>query len=100
DQLEPQHPQVSIARMRPAILIGRRIEHRLGTALRRGIIPDGGNRALPLVWDEDVADGFVLALQKSARGAFNLAAAEPLPPRELARAAGLRVLKMPLRALR
>src|SRR5207244_10472324 len=56
--------------------------------------------ALPLVWDEDVADGFLLALKQGARGAFNLAADEPLPPRELARAAGMRVLKLPVGALR
>jgi nucleoside-diphosphate-sugar epimerase/putative sterol carrier protein len=100
DELEQAHAGVSIARMRPSVLIGRRIEHRLGSALRRGVIPDGGAGAMPLVWDEDVADGFLLALKQGARGAFNLSANEPLPARELAQAAGMRVLKLPLGALR
>lgn len=84
---------VSVARIRPAILIGRRMDHQLGAAMRRGWFPDGGS--MPVVWDEDVADAFMLALRSGARGAFNVAAGEPLPARELAKAAGLRHLKLP-----
>ena len=98
DALERDHPDLAVARLRPAILIGRRIEHQLGAALRRRLLPDGGS--LPLVWDEDAADGFLLALKSAARGAFNLSADEPLPARDLAAAAGMRVLRVPLGAVR
>ena len=93
DALERQHPDLSAARMRPAILIGRRMDHWLGAAMRRGLFPDAG--APPLVWDDDVADAFLLALKSGARGAFNLAADEPVPARDLARAAGMRLLRLP-----
>ena len=89
---------VSVTRFRPAILIGRRMEHQLGAAMRRGYFPEGGS--MPVVWDEDVADAFLLALHKGASGAFNVAADEPLPARELAKAAGLKHLDVPRGALR
>lgn len=98
DALEREVPELSVARIRPAILIGRRMEHQLGAAMRRGLLPDGGS--MPVVWDEDVADAFILALKSGARGAFNLAAEEPLPASELAAAAGMRVLRVPRGLLR
>jgi nucleoside-diphosphate-sugar epimerase len=99
EALEREHPDLSVARFRPTILIGRRMEHQLGSALRHGVLPRSG--PLPLVWDEDVADAFLLALKSGARGAFNLSADEPLPAEELAREGGLRVLRMrgPMRAV-
>lgn len=98
DELCARHPDLSVARLRPAILIGRRMDHQLGAAMLRGWFPDGGS--MPVVWDEDVADAFLLALKSGARGAFNLAAEEPLPSRELALAAGLRRLRVPRGVLR
>ncbi len=98
DRLETEHPDLSVARIRPGILVGRRMEHQLGAAMRRRLLPDGGS--MPLVWDEDVADAFLLALKSGARGAFNAAADEPLPARELAKAGGMRVLRVPRGALR
>jgi len=96
DEVEAAHPEVAMVRFRPVILLGRRMDHVLGTALRRGILPDSGTIPLPVVWDEDVADAFVLAVKsETARGAFNLAADEPLPSRQLARAAGLRTVTVP-----
>jgi UDP-glucose 4-epimerase len=97
DEMEAAHPETAIIRFRPAILLGRRMEHALGAAFRRGVLPDSGLAPMPVVWDEDVADAFVLAVKShSARGAFNLAADEPLPSRELARAVGLRTLAVPM----
>jgi nucleoside-diphosphate-sugar epimerase len=95
DEFERAHPALAVCRLRPAILVGAHMEHLLGDALRRRRLFDSGPAPLPLVWDEDVADAIVLALKKQARGAFNLGADEPLPPRELARAAGLPVVKVP-----
>src|SRR5438270_6147703 len=96
DEMEAEHPAVAVVRFRPAILLGRRMEHALGAAFRRGVLPDTGPTPMPVVWDEDVADAFVLAVKSDrARGAFNLAADHPLPSRELARAAGLRTMAVP-----
>lgn len=97
DELEAAHPEVAIVRLRPAILLGRRMEHALGAAFRRGALPDSGESPLPIVWDEDVADAFLLAARsENARGAFNLAADEPLPTKALAAAAGLRTIRVPV----
>jgi NAD-dependent epimerase/dehydratase family protein/SCP-2 sterol transfer family protein len=87
DELERATPDLRLVRFRPAILIGNRMEHDLGALLRKRLLPDVPN--LPVVWDEDVADAFILALRTGAKGAYNLAADEQLPARELARLTGL-----------
>jgi UDP-glucose 4-epimerase len=92
DELERAHTDLRVARFRPAILIGRRMENLLGTLLRKGLVPDSGS--LPVVWDEDVADAFILALRTGARGAYNLSADDQQSPRDLAKAAGMRVPKI------
>jgi nucleoside-diphosphate-sugar epimerase/putative sterol carrier protein len=95
DEFEPAHPDLAIARLRPGILIGAHMENVLGDLLRMGLVPDGGGTPAPLVWDEDVADAVVTCVKKGARGAFNLAADEQRPARELVAQTGLRVLKVP-----
>lgn len=100
DELEPSHPEVAFCRLRPVILAGRRMEHSLGSALRAGLVPDLGDPSVPMVWDEDVAQAAVLAMKQRARGAFLLAADDPLPAAEIAAAAGLRRVPVPRGALR
>lgn len=100
DRFEPEYPEVAIARIRPTALVGRTMDHPLGYALRLRRIPDTGDVPLPLVWDEDVADAVILALQKRARGAFNVVADEAVSGRELARRTGLKVLPVPAGLLR
>ncbi len=95
DDFERAHPELAVARLRPAILIGGRMEHPLGRILRRRVLFDAGGAPMPLVWDGDVADAVLLALQRRARGAFNLAADEPADAATLARATGMRVVRMP-----
>jgi nucleoside-diphosphate-sugar epimerase len=95
DELEPTVPRMSIARLRPAILIGHHIEHELGQSLRKGQLVELGTAPIPVVWDEDVADAALLAFKAGARGAFNLAADDPLPPKELAAAVGLDYVRLP-----
>jgi UDP-glucose 4-epimerase len=94
DELEPQHPEAAISRLRPGILLGSHIEHALGGLLRAGFVP-GGAAPMPLVWDEDVADAVLLALTGKARGAYNLVADDSLEPDALARATGFRRLPLP-----
>ena len=95
DELEKEHLEINIARIRPTILVGERMEHALGHALKRRQIPASGSAPMPIVWDEDVADAILLVLKKGARGAFNVSAEELLPPTELARETGLRPLRVP-----
>ena len=95
DTFEKEHPDVLVTRFRPAALIGLRMEHRLGASLLAGRIPDVGGAPVPMVWDEDVADAFVLALKRGAGGAYILTAQEPAPAAELARATGLRLVRVP-----
>jgi UDP-glucose 4-epimerase len=95
DEVDGRGADVAIVRLRPAILIGRRMDHPLGAALRRRTLPERGRAPLPVVWDEDVADAAVLAWKQRARGAFNLQADDPLPMREWAHAGGMRAVRVP-----
>jgi nucleoside-diphosphate-sugar epimerase/putative sterol carrier protein len=100
DEVEPQHPDVAITRLRPAILTGRRMDHALGKVLAARMLLDPGSPPLPWVWDEDVADAAILAFKKRARGAFNLVASDPVPGRAFAEAAGFRYMHVPRAVLR
>jgi nucleoside-diphosphate-sugar epimerase/putative sterol carrier protein len=100
DEFEPKHPELAIARLRPSVLIGARMEHPLGDALRAGLMPDTGGSRMPVVWDEDVADAVLLCLEQGARGAFLLNADDNQPPEALARAVGLRHIRIPVGAAR
>lgn len=92
DEVEPQHPEVAISRIRANILIGRKMQHLIGRVMRLGLIPDPGGTPLPIVWDEDVADLMLLAMRCRARGAFNAAAEALLPSPELAERTGCRAI--------
>ena len=99
DAFEEHHPDLRLVRLRPAILIGRRMPHALGDAMRRRIMPAFGPARLPIVWDEDVADAVLLGLTRDVRGAFNLGADELLDAAGLARAGGMRLVRLPTSAL-
>ncbi|MDP7038860.1 MAG: NAD-dependent epimerase/dehydratase family protein [Myxococcota bacterium] len=96
DDFEKEHPTIHVVRFRPSILIGARFNNPLGElfgkAIDRGYIVARKNVPIPIVWDEDVADAFMLACQKEIRGAFNLGAEPLYGPEELARTLGLKVL--------
>lgn len=95
DQLERDQRDLRVVRVRPSLLIGRRMAEVLGSMLRRGLVPRIGSGRIPIVWDEDVADALMLALGSDARGAFNLSADDPLSADELAAAVGFRVVPVP-----
>lgn len=99
DEWEAERPDVRVARMRPSVLMGPRIEHNLGIALRYRTIP-ALPKPVPMVWDEDVADAFALALVREAQGGFNLSCDEPLDGTGLARAGRLRLVPLPDGAVR
>lgn len=98
DDFERAHPEVAVVRLRPGILLGSRLAHTREALVRRRLMPIVGDGRSPIVWDEDVADAVVLALTKDVRGAYNLAAEDPLPGEELARLGGFRPVRVPGRA--
>jgi nucleoside-diphosphate-sugar epimerase/putative sterol carrier protein len=95
DSFETEEPGVRIVRLRPGILLGRRIAHVNERFLRRRVFPVVGGGRGPIVWDEDVAEAVVLALTREVRGAFNLVADDPLTGEEVARLAGFRPVRVP-----
>jgi nucleoside-diphosphate-sugar epimerase/putative sterol carrier protein len=99
DDFEVRYPDVAIVRLRPGVLLGRRITHAGQALLRRRIMPVFGDVRGAIVWDEDVADAAVLALMGQARGAYNLVASDSLPGEEVARLAGFRPVHVPRAAV-
>jgi UDP-glucose 4-epimerase len=95
DEFEATHPNISVCRLRPAVLLGRNVTHILGWLLRRRVVPWQGGAPLAVVSDEDVADLAILALQKHGRGAFNASADDLLNAREIAERFGMFVLVIP-----
>jgi UDP-glucose 4-epimerase len=95
DAFEAAHPDIAIVRLRPGVLLGRRVNHVGETILRQRVMPLLGSARGPIVWDEDVADAVILALTKDVRGAYNLSASDPLMGAEIAALAGFRALQVP-----
>jgi nucleoside-diphosphate-sugar epimerase/putative sterol carrier protein len=95
DGFEAEHPEISVVRMRPGILLGRRIAHVSERFLARRVLPVVSDMRLPIVWDEDVADAVILALMGSSQGAYNFVAAEPLAGIDMARLSGFRARRIP-----
>lgn len=100
DDFEQAHPEIAIVRLRPGILLGRRISHVSDRFFARRVMPVVSDKRAPIVWDEDVADAVVTALLGTARGAFNLVASDPLPVAEVARLSGFRQRRIPDAVLR
>jgi nucleoside-diphosphate-sugar epimerase/putative sterol carrier protein len=98
DDFERAHPEVAVARFRPSVLIGARLNNPLGQlfarSLANGLVIGASGAELPVVWDEDVADAFMLALKRQARGAYNLSSDEPVDLKTLAKETGLRHLPL------
>jgi nucleoside-diphosphate-sugar epimerase len=95
DGFEAAHPGMTIARLRPALLVGEGMEHGLGRLWKRRTLLAPRGAPIPIVWDEDVADAVLLALKYGARGAFNVVADDQRSPAELARACGMRAIEPP-----
>ncbi len=100
DEVEAAHSELRIVRLRPVVLVGTRMEHAMGRMLARRVVPVIDSVPMPIVWDGDVADAVVLALLGQVRGAFNLSADDALTAAELARAGGMRAVRVPRVAAR
>ncbi|WP_258534729.1 NAD-dependent epimerase/dehydratase family protein [Streptomyces sp. PT12] len=113
DAFERRHPGVRVARIRPGIALhgagapGQR--RRFAGPLAPTRLPPGPLRALPdvpglrfqAVHTDDAADAFRrAALDRGARGAFNVAADPPVDAALLAELTGARRVRVPARAAR
>jgi nucleoside-diphosphate-sugar epimerase len=114
DELEIEHPELRVVRLRPALIFKREAgpEIRrlfagplLPAALARPelvpILPLPDRLVLQAVHGDDVGEAYRLAaLSPSARGAYNIAAEPVLDHETLTRFFGARRVRVPARALR
>jgi UDP-glucose 4-epimerase len=95
DAFEMSHPDIAVVRLRPGVLMGRRMSVVARSFLQKRVLPVFGDARSPIVWDEDVADAVVRALDDDVKGAFNLVAQNSIGGEELSRLAGFRPLRVP-----
>lgn len=113
DQFAAAEPEISVARLRPALIfqgtagseIGR---YFLGRVLSRlvprkpwvPLLPVPDNLVFQAVHADDVAEAYWRVVDQRASGAFNIAAEPVLTPQELGRILGAkRILPIPMRLL-
>lgn len=115
DHFERDHPDVTVARIRPTLVVQRAAAGALKAlflgplvsrpaleVLRRGLLPVvalPSGIAVQVVHADDVASATVRILQRRCGGAYNLAA-DPLDARRLAAAVGSEPLELPGDTLR
>lgn len=110
DAFEAQHPEVSVARLRPGLIfqagagreikdyfLGDAVPARLVSRLRLPVVPfPRGVRAMALHAD-DVAEAYRLLVHSAATGAFNVAAEPVIGPRAAAQIVGAkRAIEVPV----
>ena len=113
DDLEREHPEVRVVRVRPALVFKRQAAtgiRRLFAGpllptplLRPGLVPvfpDTPRLRVQAVHSMDVADVYRRALLSDVRGAFNVAADPVLDPPVFARLLGARLVPVPAPVLR
>jgi UDP-glucose 4-epimerase len=114
DRVEAEHPELTVTRVRPALVFQRaaaseiarlflgRIPPRWIGRLRLPFVPLPPRLSLQVIHADDLADGIARVVERTAGGAFNLAADPVVSPRGVARILGGRWLPVPpswLRAL-
>lgn len=100
DRFERAHPEIAVARIRPGVFLGPGIENPVGLFLRAPVVIGiSGQPPIQYTADEDVAEAFVLALRRGARGAFNATVEDAISAREVAAALGKPYVPVPAAAL-
>jgi UDP-glucose 4-epimerase len=114
DQLEGEHPALTVTRMRPGLIfqreaaseiaryfLGRLVPTSLIRRVRLPVLPMSSRLVFQAVHADDAAAGYHLAIAERAGGAFNLAADPVLGPQAIAVAlGGSRTVDVPVRVLR
>ncbi len=95
DDFEAEHPELTITRMRMVTALGPGQKSAIGRMLARGYVPSTSDVPWSIIWEDDVADALVLAVEKRAAGAFNLSTEESMSGADLAKATGMKSLRFP-----
>jgi UDP-glucose 4-epimerase len=100
DEVVAEHPDLVLARLRPCMFIDPASTR--AEVLRTPLFMrfSRSNVAVHVAHQADIADAFVLALRRRARGAFNLATEDALPLGSWAGAIGRRAVPIPDAAMR
>src|SRR3954451_4142199 len=114
DDLEARHPELRVVRLRPALIFKREAAQEIRRLFAGPLLPSPllHPRLIPVlpvtdrlvlqgVHSYDVGEAYRLAAtDPDARGAYNIAAAPVLGPRELGEILGARPVKVPVKVLR
>jgi UDP-glucose 4-epimerase len=93
DEVQEQHPEITIIRFRPSAFLGPSIRNPMGKQyLSRALIGTKKGYRIDHCWDEDVAEAFVLALSFPRSAIFNLAGGNPITLDDAARLLGNKVI--------
>jgi nucleoside-diphosphate-sugar epimerase len=100
DEVEAERPGLALARLRPCMFMDPASTR--ADVLRTPMFVRFTRSDVPIhvAHQADIADAFVLAVRRRARGAFNLAPEDALPLGSWARAIGRRAVPLPDAALR
>jgi UDP-glucose 4-epimerase len=102
DEFEAAEPEMAVARLRPSIFLSERSTARRVRALLRAPVHaklSGRSLLAQVTHEDDVADAFVLALKKRAKGAFNVSAEGTVDLNDLGPVVGRPSLPLPEVAL-
>jgi nucleoside-diphosphate-sugar epimerase/putative sterol carrier protein len=101
DKFESAHPGLAIARLRPSVFLSGGHGRRSTWFLRQRLFPyfSGPDWPVHVTHEDDVARAFVLALEKRATGAYNVATSDPLPMSSWAEEIGAVGLRIPHQSL-
>ena len=113
DQLEREHPERRVVRLRPGVVfqaqaaselaryfLGPFVPQKLVRRALVPVVPAVPGLAVQALHAVDMASAYVLAVTKPVTGAFNVAAEPVLDPPTLARLLGARLVPLPLPVLR
>lgn len=92
------HPAIAVSWTRPAIVCGPGVRNFLSDiflTLPCMLLPDGADTPLQFVHEDDLARATLAILTANARGPFNVAPADALTQRQLARLMGIPALPVP-----
>lgn len=103
DGFEKEHPEMAICRLRPSIFLSERSQTRKVQTLFAAPVQirmTGVDVRMQLTHEDDVAQAFVLALKKKAKGAYNVAAEGAVPLGDLGSELGRPSVPVPGNPLR
>jgi UDP-glucose 4-epimerase len=103
EEFAADHPEIAVARTRPAIICGPAVRNFLSDiflSLPIVMLPDGADTPLQFVHEDDLARATLAIVERAARGPFNVAPDGVLTQRQIAAAMGVVAVPMPFFVIR